>query len=296
MSGRIDLAALPFPDLLDPVDFEAQLSTLKAELLTRYPDAAAALALESEPLTKLLQVFAYLLVLKTGEINAKAKALMLAYATGSDLDHLGANVDVYRLVLDPAHPERIPPTAAVLEADADYRRRIQLSAERFAAGSVGAYQYWALSASGDVRDVAVVSPSPGMVDVWVQSHTAEVAPAGLLTAVSAALDPDTRRPLTDLVTVRAATPLAVPVVAELTLYQGPDAAVIRQAAVDGLARYTSLVRSLGYDVTISGLHAAMHVAGVQRVHLVTPTADVQIGPNRYAVITGNVSIVEYRDA
>lgn len=295
MSQRIDLSALPLPDLLEPLSFEAELALLKADLINRLPAVADALDLESEPVTKLLEVLAYRLVLKTGEINAKAKALLLAYATGSDLDHLGANADVYRLVIHPANPNSVPPTAAVLESDVDFRRRIQLAAERDAAGSVGAYQYWSLSASGDVRDVAVVAPAPGMVDVWVQSHSAAVAPASLLDAVATALDPDTRRPLTDLVSVQAATPQPVSVVAELTLYPGPDKAVILAAATAGLDRYSQLVRSLGYDVTISGLHAALHVAGVQRVRLVQPVMDIQIPPSRYAVITAQVSTVEYRD-
>ena len=82
---RIDLSALPFPNVLETLDYEAELAACKAELISRDPDLAPVLNYESEPLVKLLQTFAYRKFLKTGQINEKAKALMLAYAKGADL-------------------------------------------------------------------------------------------------------------------------------------------------------------------------------------------------------------------
>jgi len=76
--SNIDLSSLPLPDSIQILDFEAELAALKTELLTADPSLAAVLDLESEPLVKLLQVFAYRILLKKGEINAKVKALLLA--------------------------------------------------------------------------------------------------------------------------------------------------------------------------------------------------------------------------
>lgn len=296
MTTRIDLSSLPFPNVLTTIDFDVELDALKADLITRYPSVAAALDLESEPLTKLLEVFAYRLILKSGEINANAKALMLAYASASDLDHLGANVDVYRLLVTPANTSTVPVTAAVYETDDAYRRRIQLAPERDAAGSTGAYQYWALSADGDVRDVAVITPSAGVVQVYVQSHTSAIAPQTLLDVVATTLDPNTRRPFTDSVAVLAASPQDFSVVAEMTLYQGPDAALVKANAEAALARYLQQVSYLGYDATRSGLFAALHQAGVQRVNLITPADDVVIANSHYGrCIAQTLSIVEYRN-
>jgi phage-related baseplate assembly protein len=131
---------------------------------------------------------------------------MPAYAKGSDLDHLAANRDVYRKTIIPAQPNANPPIDAVMESDEDLRRRTHLQPESMSAGSVGAYQFWGLSAHGHVKDISVETPQEGHVSIWVQSHMDEVAPQVLLDEVDQSLDPDTRRPLTDEVEVKAATP------------------------------------------------------------------------------------------
>jgi len=56
----IDLAQLPTPDVVEPIDYEAILAERKAFAISLWPadkqaEVAATLALESEPLTKLLQ-------------------------------------------------------------------------------------------------------------------------------------------------------------------------------------------------------------------------------------------------
>ncbi len=296
MTTRIDLSSLPLPNILTSIDFDAELDALKADLITRYPSVAAALDLESEPLLKLLEVFAYRIILKSGEINAKTKGLLLAYATGSDLDHLGSNVDVYRLLISPANPNSVPPTPARYETDEAFRRRIQLSQERDCAGSTGAYQYWALSGDADVRDVSVLTPTAGVVELYIQSASAEIAPQALLDTVATALDPDTHRPFTDSLSILAATPFDFEVVAELTLYQGPDAAVVQANAQAALNTYLDQVSYLGYDATRSGLFAALHQSGVQRVNLIAPVNDVVIPASRYGrCTTQTISVVEYRD-
>ena len=296
MTTRIDLSSLPLPNILTSIDFDAELDALKADLMTRYPSVAAALDLESEPLLKLLEVFAYRIILKSGEINAKSKGLLLAYATGSDLDHLGSNVDVYRLLISPANPNSVPPTPARYETDEAFRRRIQLSQERDCAGSTGAYQYWALSGDADVRDVSVLTPTAGVVELYIQSASAEIAPQALLDTVATALDPDTHRPFTDSLSVLAASPRDIQISASLTLFPGPDQAVVLANANAALDRYIEQVSYLGYDVTLSGLYAALHQAGVQRVELIHPTQNIVIPASQYArVISREIVAVEYRD-
>lgn len=294
--NRVDLSALPFPDVLATLDFEAELAECKADLIGRYPSVADVLELESEPLVKLLETFAYRLLLKTGEINAKAKALMLAYATGADLDHLAANRDVYRLLIQPENNIVVPPIAAIYESDDALRRRVQLAPERQAAGSKGAYQYWALSASGQVKDAGIDTPVAGTVDLWIQSVNDSEAQQSLLNAVATALDPDTRRPLTDLVNIHAATPFDFAIDATLILFPGPDSAVVLATANAALDKYLNQVGYLGYDVTLSGIYAALHQGGVQKVILTSPTADIALPVSRYARCTSRqVLITEFRD-
>ena len=269
--NRVDLSSLPFPNVLEQLDFEDELQQCKNDILARDPELAEALNFESEPIVKLLETFAYRLLLKTGQINAKSKALMLAYATGSDLDHLAANRDVYRKTIIPAQPNANPPIDAVMESDEDLRRRTHLQPESMSAGSTGAYQFWGLSAHGHVKDISVETPQEGHISIWVQSHIDEVAPQVLLDQVDQSLDPDTRRPLTDDVEVKAA------------------------AEADAQA-YIEKISSLGYDVARSGLFHALHQGGVQNVILNSPAADIILPKNKYSKCTGvTINIVEFRD-
>lgn len=293
---RIDLSALPFPNVLETLDYEAELAACKADLISRDPDLAPVLNYESEPLVKLLQTFAYRQFLKTGTINEKAKALMLAYAKGSDLDHLAANRGVYRKTIIEANPNTIPPTAALMESDEDLRRRVQLEPESMSAGSEGCYQFWGLSAHGHVKDIAVTTPTAGFVDIYVQSHIDDIAVQSLLNLVDQTLTPSTRRPFTDKVTVKAATPIEWTLNASLVLFPGPDAEVVKQAAGTALAEYISITNSLGYDVTRSGLFRALHQGGVQNVIINNPPNDIVISKSNYAKNIGfDINITEFRD-
>lgn len=296
MSNRVDLSNLPYPDFLQELDFEQILQECKADFVSRFPEMADTVNLESEPVTKLLETFAYRLMIKTHEMNSQAKALTLAYATGADLDHLAVNRDVYRLLIQAENNAVIPPIPAIYESDEALRRRVQLSVERQSAGSTGAYQYWALSADGDVRDVSIVTEQAGRVEIYVQSHSQAIAPQSLLDKVNTALDPRTNRPATDDVHVFSATPQDFTISATLVLFAGPDADVVLQTAKDELQKYLDKVGYLGFDVTISGIHHALHQGGVQRVILHEPTADIVISPKRYArCIAQNIAKTEYRD-
>jgi len=95
MTTLSDLASLPTPAVIEPLSFETIFSELQTEFQARYPSYSALLA--SDPAVKLLEVAAYREVLLRNRINAAAKASLLAFATGSDLDHLAAFYGVTRL-------------------------------------------------------------------------------------------------------------------------------------------------------------------------------------------------------
>ncbi len=294
--SRIDLSGLPAPDILTPLDYEAELAQLKAELTITDPQLAEALTLESEPLTKILELLAYRLTAKTNHVNHTAKSMLIAYASGTTLEHLAAGVGIQRLMIELGNPNAVPPIPDQMESDTALRRRIQLEPESASAGSKGAYLFWALSADGDVRDASVVTASPGRVTVYVQSHSAAIANDSLRETVRAAVDTDQRRPFTDNVRIAAGQPEDWSVQAELTLYPGPDKDVVIATARAGLDEYIKQVRYLGYDVTLSGLYHALHKTGVQRVSLLQPIADINLPEGKYANCIGaTISAVEYRD-
>lgn len=294
--SRIDLSGLPAPDVLIPIDYENMLAAIKADLISRDPSLADALSLESDPLTKLLESVAYLHMLKTNQVNQTAKAMLLAYATGTTLDHLASAVNVSRLLVKQGNPNAVPPMPDIYESDDAFRRRIQLEPERASAGSEGAYMFWALSSDGDVRDISVVTATAGVVTVYVQSHSELVASDILKEKVRQAVDNPNRKPFTDQVRIASGQPFGFDVQAELTLYPGPDKDVVMATARAELDKYLEKVRYLGYDVTISGLHHALHQAGVQRVKLLAPLTDINLPKGKYANCTGvMLGAVEYRD-
>lgn len=288
----IDLSLLPPPAVVEALDFEALLAARKARLLELTPEAdrpavAATLALESEPIAKLLQESAYHELVLRQRINDAARANMLATATGADLDNLAALLGVQRLALLPADLEATPPVLALLESDADLRRRAQLAIEgTTVAGSRGAYLYHALGAHTDVADAAVDSPAPGEVRVAVLSRTGDGAPAAdVIDAVRAALSAEDVRPLCDYVAVEPAQIVPFAVAAVLHADSGPAAASALAAAHAALADYLARPRRIGASVPRSAIYAALHQPGVTRVELVTPAADIVLDARQAAHCT-----------
>ena len=279
-STAIDLSRLPAPDVIEALDFEAILATLKADFLARFPQFDA--DLESEPAIKLLEAFAYRELVLRQRVNDAAKACMLAFAGGADLDQLAAFYGVTRREVTPANPATGAP--AVFETDDDLRRRVLLAPDSFSvAGPTAAYVFHALAASGDVADISATSPAPGEVLVSVLSREGDgTAPQALLDQVEASVGADDVRPLTDEVTVQSAQIVDFTVDAQLTLYPGPDAALILSTAQAQLADLLAQQRRIGRDITRSAIFAALHVGGVQNIDLVSPAADIVIDETQAA--------------
>lgn len=282
----VNLSQLPAPNVVEALDFETIFAAMLADLQAR--DAVFTALVESDPAYKILQVAAYRELLLRARVNDAARAVMLAFATGSDLDHIGANFGVARLVTNPGNPSAVPPVAPTLETDDAFRARIQLSPEGYTtAGSEGSYVFHALGASGSVKDAQAVSPEPGDVTVYVLAQSGDgTAPPELLATVAEALNAERVRPMTDRLTVLSATIVPYTIDAELVLFPGPDADVVRQAALTAVTAYAEAQRRLGYDVTLSGLYAALHQPGVQRVNLTEPPATVAIDSGEASHCTG----------
>ena len=291
--ATIDLSQLPAPDVVEALDYETLLAERKATLISLYPAEqqpaiTRTLALESEPLVKLLQENAYRELILRQRINEAAKANMVAWATGADLDQLGANNGVTRLTLRAADNSTLPPTAAVMESDDNFRMRIAAAFEGLSvAGPSGAYEYHAKSADGRIADVSATSPAPAEVVITVLSREGDgTAPADLLTIVANALNDEDVRPVADRVRVQAAAIVSYRVDATLFLYPGPEAEPIRAAAEAKLLAFINAQSRLGRDIRQSALYAALHVEGVQRVELAQPTADVVLDKTQAAWCSG----------
>lgn len=270
----VDLSRIPAPDLIETLDFEAIRSAALAQLQIYFPDFDA--TVESDPIVKLVELFAYRELILRQRVNDAARAVMPAFATGADLDQIAATFGVERFILDEGNPALgIPPT---YESDTDFRRRMVLGPEGYSvAGPAGAYIFHALSADSDVRDASVESPNPGEVVITILSRTGDgTASPELLAAVDERLNADTIRPLTDLVTVQSATIVPFTIEADMIFLNGPDQALVLAQAQARLDDFLAATLRLGRDVSRSGIIAALFAEGVQNVILNQPAADIVI--------------------
>ncbi|KYI42485.1 baseplate assembly protein [Salmonella enterica] len=290
--ATVDLSLLPVPDVVEELDYETILAERIATLISLYPEdqqeaVARTLALESEPVVKLLQENAYREVIWRQRVNEAARAVMLAYAIDSDLDNIGANFNVERLVVTPADDTTIPPTPTEMELDADYRLRIQQAFEGMSvAGSTGAYEFHGRSADGRVADISVISPSPACVTISVLSRENNGAASDeLLSIVRNALNGEDVRPVADRVTVQSAQIVDYQISATLFIYPGPESEPVRAAAEAKLKTYISAQHRLGRDIRLSAIYAALHVEGVQRVELTAPVADIVLDKTQASFCT-----------
>ncbi len=306
-STIIDMSTLPAPAVVESLDFESIYAAALTDFKARMPEWTA--ELESDPVLKLLEVFAYREMLIRARVNEAARSVMLAYATGADLDQIAALFNVSRLAG---------------ESDARLRLRAQQGFSALgAAGPEQAYRAHAMGVSNAIVDVSVTSGAPGRVDVCVlgyeidaaDSVTDREAEAGailfpsvaigtgeavivarnnsaLLNAVIAALSAETVRPLTDHVVVFAPTVKPTEIVARLSVYRGPDASTVLAQAQSALSAYLSSIRVLGYDMTRAGIIGALAVPGVQNVELDSPALDVVCASNEVAIAPSAAVTIE----
>ena len=292
MNTAIDLSQIPAPQAVESLAYEAICAAMLKNLQERDPVFTA--LNESDPAYKILEVAAYRELLLRQRINDAARAVMLAYAGGENLDNLAALFGVVRKIIDPGDPEAIPLIKPTYEDDVSLRYRSQLALEGFSvAGSAGAYEFHALSADSRVKDVSISNPNAGEVLVTVLSTEGDgTADQNLLDALATALNAEDIRPLCDTVIVQGAEILNYTVAATLELYDGPDAEVVLATAKATLIKYVMEHHRLGDDITHSGLYAALHVGGVKKVTLVSPVADILCASTQaaYADPTTDISV------
>jgi len=291
--STITLSQLPQPDVVELLDFETILAERQAYLISLYPAdqqqaITATLALESEPITKLLQENAYRELILRQRINDAAVANMLAWAKGSDLDNLVANWNVQRLIIQPGDPTATPPVPEIKEDDDALILRALMAWDGLSvAGPTGAYEFFALSADGKVADAKGSSPAPAEALVTIISTEGDgTADAALIAKVTQALSHEDRRPVADRLTVQSAVILHYTITARLHVSsQGAEGDVILQAASDKLATFINPRRRIGVEVPRSAIDAALHVQGVSKVDLIG-WADITPSPTQAAYCTG----------
>lgn len=264
----VDLQALPVPEFVvrDP-------AARVQELVARYEAETGKTLYPGQPERLLIDLIAYADQNLRAAIQYAGEQNLLATAQGAALDNLAAFFGVTRL---PG------------ETDDALRERVRLAPEAFTvAGSTGSYRFHALSADPSIVDVAVISPSPGVVNLYPLVTTGLPSQA-ILDAVTAAVSADDVRPLTDQVQVLAPTPVDYTITATVTPYvgQNPDLTLqaAQAAAADLVAQWNA---RLGHDIVRSQIIGRLQaVPGVYRVDLTAPATDQVLQPHEWARNTG----------
>ena len=182
------------------------------------------------------------------------------------------------------------------DEDADsLRERIRQAPEKFSnAGSRGAYRYHTLSAHQSITDVAILSPSAGIVNIYPLTASGNPSKE-ILDLVQNYLSDDKIRPLTDFVQVLSPEKIDFQIVATLYLFKDADKESVIATIEKKLTEYkTTLSAKLGKSVIQTQIIAILNsVYGVFKVELKTPN-DIEISESQWANLTNwNISIGGY---
>lgn len=265
----IDISKLPAPEVIQQVSYEDIFEAMLTDFQARNPELEIS---QADPVYKILEIAAYHVMLVHQNFNDRAKSLMLAYSSESDLDHLGVTYyQLQRLTITPGDATAVPPIDPVYESDSAYLNRILLSEQgQSTAGPKSAYVFHAMSADGQVKDAKALAhtPNPGDVTIAVLSHTGDgTTDQAVLDIITAALSDEDIRPLNDTPIVQSATIVTYTINASLTLFIGSDANTILQSAQNALSQFVADQHRIGRDITLDGLYKALRVVGVAKVVL-----------------------------
>lgn len=268
----IDLADLTASRRLsfdDQLSFEEIVSSRIGDFTARMRNAGIEYDvgnLETDPGVILQQTSAYFELLTRQYAVDVGKSVLLPFAAGDDLDFIVSRLGVQRMAG---------------ETDARLRARYLLALEAFStAGPVGAYVFHAMTASIDVKDVAVYGPetqivNPGQVGVYLLSASGNgAANDGLVQTVEDALNDEDIRPLTDEVLVQSATIVPYDVEVVLQVGLGPDPTPFVDAARASLLAHVNRRHKIGGGVSRTSIAGAAWQQGVENVVVVSPASDV----------------------
>ena len=255
-----------FPSLSEVLFAEKDPDTVSTEILALYEQTSGRTLGRADPVRLFIDAVILAVIQQRNIIDYAAKMNLLAYASGSYLDHIGALLGVTRLDG---------------EDDEPFRERIRLAPESFSsAGPKNAYAFFAKSADAGIIDVAVVGPpvtSPGYVDVYPLMTDGALPDDDVIARVYAACNAEDIRPDTDFLTVKK--PSAVSYTLDVTFWideeDSSTASLIEAAcrkAVDGWVLWQKL--KLGRDINPSELTHRLVEAGAKRAEIRLPSFTV----------------------
>lgn len=279
MIGTLNLSAIAAPEVVEEISFEAILATIMADIQDRFDAAGIEYDvgnLETDPVKIVAEAWAYRETLLRSRANDAARANLLAFAGGADLDHLAAFYGLTRLDG---------------EADIALRERVLLAiVGRSAAGPEERYEAVARAVDARVIDAHIyrVGDGPALHCVLLTSDNGGVPDDTLKADVLAALTADDVRSINDVITVGGAVSTVVNIVADVWLRPEASQQIITDLPASIQAAWAATAR-IGDDLTLSWILSRLHVDGVSRVEVMAPAASV-VATDQEAIGLGAVTI------
>ncbi|KAB2693874.1 baseplate J/gp47 family protein [Brucella intermedia] len=277
--STFDFSTLPPPEVIKTFYFEAILAERVADLRLRLADAGIDYDvghLETDILKVVHLADSMREVTLRTAINDAAMANLLAFALGGDLDHLAHFYDVERLDG---------------ETDNALRDRTVLAIK---ARSPGGSEWW-YAAAAKRADVRIRSVKPYREKFWPIIHIAVLSSENdgipdqrMLDAVTAEIMSDRVRLLNDTIVIEPAVASGTDIEADIWLL--PDAAFgLMDVLPEILRQAWQAEAAIGFDLEPSWIEARLHVAGVKRVLLRSPSAPV-IASEGVALTPGSIKL------
>jgi phage-related baseplate assembly protein len=266
--------SLPAPEILETIDFETLLDSMKDYLQSNLPEWTGR-DIESDPINKVLEVFSYRETLLRQRINEAAQANLLNFATSGDLEQLAIFYGIKR---------------QVDETDSELRARTITHIKGFSVGGTAdAYKAKVLSVSSNIRDISLDSPEQGKVRITVLSKNGDGSPEQtLLDSITEKVNADDVKIITDTIEVRGAEIITVNINVLLHLYPDTPDEVLDKARNDFPILFNS-ARGMGWNLTKSWIVRQLHLEGVQEVEIMEPTENINVDEFQ-SVALGTVNI------
>lgn len=297
-NSTIDPSTLLPPKAIEELDFEAIYDRQTQAFLAFWdtvraanPDADLPLytvqSLETDPVGIVNQAESERELLLRAHINDTVRALLPAFAKGTDLDHIVARANVLRLPTEYDEDGNV----VARESDRALLDRYLRAFAAPAAGSEDSYIFHARTAWPLAHDIRPLDYSAGTglqkgdVEVILLAPNGQDPSDAAVDAVTRALSPRAHRPMTDVVSVRKATVDLWRLKAKLILPRGPSPMQVineRRAAAQAFADRRYFIGGL---ITLSGAVSALYSPNVTNVILQEPLADIPSGPDRAPFLT-----------
>ncbi|MCO5730080.1 baseplate assembly protein [Rhizobium sp. SSA_523] len=306
----IDLSRVPPPDAIETLDFEALYDEFEALFLQAWEQLRTrdvnlpvftALTLRSEPVGIVGEAAVAGRNKDRARVNDAFRALLPTLAKGNDLDTIVAGRNIIRQVIKPATET----TPAVMQSDLSLLREYLLSYDSPAAGSAGRYLFDAEKAWPPSKDRTLglwdarvngraIHGRRGETDLVIIGPFGRLPTAEELAVVRAAVTDPNRAPEACGITVMAAH--RVEYQASLVIEVpgiGPSAEVLRQEAIQRVAKAATSRILIGGEIPPGFLAAAAYGDNVIRVRDLDPVA-IQPDPYSAPVMTDLTIQVEVR--